>query len=277
MSMGSSSEFEDLVGHNAVKAPEKSSFNQKCSKLSQYLKEKGDFGDLSLGMTCNLEANGTPEMLRATAATMNLFPVTGNPGDVWSRNMAVPRNIKSMEFFPQCSDFLPSIHKEDVIKTLDKSEIKPSVSEPETAQMTIFYAGQVIVFNDFPAHKAKEVMLLASNGCSQSHVDYPSSSLAQNQATFGSNIVKNPVEPTSLIPVSSSILPNFGGNVIQEINQPTSRPIVCDLPIKRNASLHRFLEKRKDRIKARAPFQTTSPSATPSKPAEGKSWLGLAA
>lgn len=49
---------------------------------------------------------------------------------------------------------------------------------------------------------------------------------------------------------------------------------VClDLPIARKASLTRFLEKRKDRITARAPYG--SPAVT--KPAETKSWLGLAA
>lgn len=34
------------------------------------------------------------------------------------------------------------------------------VNEPQTAQMTIFYDGKVMVFNDFPADKAKEIMLL---------------------------------------------------------------------------------------------------------------------
>ncbi|KAL2544840.1 Zinc-finger protein (ZIM) [Forsythia ovata] len=35
-------------------------------------------------------------------------------------------------------------------------------SEPEIAQMTIIYAGQVFVFNDFPVDKAKEIMMLAT-------------------------------------------------------------------------------------------------------------------
>ena len=48
------------------------------------------------------------------------------------------------------------------------------------------------------------------------------------------------------------------------------------LPIARTASLTRFLEKRKDRIVARAPYASPSAKA-PVKPAENKSWLGLAA
>lgn len=46
------------ASEKSVKLPEKSSFSQTCSLLSQYLKEKGSLGDLSLGIACNIEANG---------------------------------------------------------------------------------------------------------------------------------------------------------------------------------------------------------------------------
>lgn len=60
--MSSSSDFSDsgrITGQRVpARAPEKSTFSQTCSLLSQYIKEKGTFGDLSLGMTCSLEGNG---------------------------------------------------------------------------------------------------------------------------------------------------------------------------------------------------------------------------
>lgn len=66
-------------------------------------------------------------------------------------------------------------------------------------------------------------------------------------------------------------------NLVMEMDGSTNfvfYDFVClDLPIARKASLTRFLEKRKDRITARAPYG--SPAVT--KPAETKSWLGLAA
>ena len=57
--MSSSSDYSEISGQKPAKLPEKSSaFSQACSLLSQYLKEKGSFGDLTLGMTCNIEAAG---------------------------------------------------------------------------------------------------------------------------------------------------------------------------------------------------------------------------
>ena len=56
--MSALSEIAELSGQKSVTMPEKASFSQKCNRFSQYLKEKGSFGDLSLGMTCNTEPNG---------------------------------------------------------------------------------------------------------------------------------------------------------------------------------------------------------------------------
>ncbi|AQK41220.1 Protein TIFY 10B [Zea mays] len=48
------------------------------------------------------------------------------------------------------------------------------------------------------------------------------------------------------------------------------------MPIMRKASLHRFLEKRKDRLNANGPYQTSPSDAAPvKKEPESQAWLGL--
>ena len=50
--MSAMSENTEVSGQiKAARLLEKPSFSQRCSMLSQYLKENGGFGDLSLGMT----------------------------------------------------------------------------------------------------------------------------------------------------------------------------------------------------------------------------------
>lgn len=216
---------------------------------------------------------GPSEMLRRTASTMNLFPVSENPGPISCQNMGTPRSLTSMGLFPQQSGFAPM---EDVQNKLDSSVRKPATAEPPTAQMTIFYAGRVIVFNDFPADKAREVMLLATKGSSQIQNVFPSIP-ANSHPALAPNTSKTPIESNISIPSCSNALPNFGNNLVQECMQPVPQPIANDLPIARRASLHRFLEKRKDRIIAKAPYQI-NPAASASKPVESElSWLGLAA
>ncbi|KAG6658162.1 protein TIFY 10A-like isoform X1 [Carya illinoinensis] len=268
--MSSSQAFSEFSG----KRPEKASFSLKCSLLSQYLKEKGSFGDLNLGMSCNVEGNGTVETYRQTAPTMNLFPIAEKLSDFSSRNVVATRNLEPMDLFPQPPGFAASLPKQVVPEiATDSSRVdKSATAEPERAQMTIFYAGKVIVFNEFPAEKAKEVMLLASQGSSQSNPN--------NQNAFAASKLAR-IDSSSSIGTSTSVVPpSLGNKAIHEHIQPPPQPLANDLPIARRASLHRFLEKRKDRVTARAPYQyqtNNSAAAAPTKPVESKSWLGLAA
>lgn len=266
--MPTSSEVVDsgrFSGQKMVRAPEKSNFSQTCNLLSQYLKEKGTFGDLNLGIS-------TGGLAAPSAATMNLFPAVDKSG----QNSAVPapRNLNSINFFPLQAGFAPTPAKQGVPNMADFS-FSANKPKPEfAAQMTIFYGGQVIVFNDFPAEKAKEIMLLASKGSRQNPNTFPSTTLVQK-----------PAEPSKLVVAPNpTVVPSFTNNIVQEhiqLQQRTPPPVVSDLPIARKASLTRFLEKRKDRITARAPYQAGNSAAAeaapvPSKAAEGKSWLGLA-
>ena len=86
--------------------------------------------------------------------------------------------------------------------------------EGKAAQLTIFYGGQVIVFDDFPADKAKELMSFASKGNPQSQNSSASAyTFAQTQPSF----------PSTPIPA------NVVNNPIQEHPQPQSRPVVCGI------------------------------------------------
>ncbi|XP_059315784.1 protein TIFY 10a-like [Lycium ferocissimum] len=135
------------------------------------------------------------------------------------------------------------------------------VAKLEKAQMTIFYAGKVIVFNEFPADKVKEIMILASKKSNSNNVSY---------AIFP----PKPIESASQI---------FKNTLIQECSQSQSllktHEYYCpvDLPIARKASLTRFLGKRKDRLTANAPYPIRGQynQKAPSKLEESNTWLGL--
>ncbi|KAK4761705.1 hypothetical protein SAY87_029589 [Trapa incisa] len=178
---------------------------------------------------------------------MNFFP--GNPTVHLGLKKQRDLSLKSMDLFPKFVN--PS------------SKMYDGTEEPKTAQMTIFYAGQMFVFNDFPADRAKEVMLLASKG--------NKFQASTHQPALAPKIRDNETESSQRDPPAHTI----SNKRIQDHLQLTVEPIASDLPIARRKSLHRFLEKRKDRITSKAPY-TVAASLPPSKAAETKSWLSLA-
>lgn len=77
-------------------------------------------------------------------------------------------------------------------------------AQPQAAQMTIFYGGQVIVLDDFPADKAKEIMLLAAMGSSST-----THTCAYPSPTARNAFVKNPTEQNSSLPSSPNMMTTF--------------------------------------------------------------------
>ncbi|MQL92773.1 hypothetical protein Taro_025405 [Colocasia esculenta] len=315
-----------------------SNFSVTCSLLSRYLKEKGGFGELSLGMAAavarppvdgrvwgswdddqlsswvslpflvfNLEfllswVVVKPETLR----TMNLLPGVEAPEadehPAASQDGASNRKTSSalsMELFPQSAGFVP-VHMDKKPDLNRARTIRLKISsfvcrEPRAvaAQMTIFYGGKVVVFDNFPAEKARELMTMAGKGCPDPAQVFrvekasaapvvlpqrPSCPPPAQHASAAATILTSTSESKSGATAAAA-----PAAVTQEEQQKEAQPASSDLPIARRVSLHRFLEKRKDRISSKAPYQLNAPavgcassSASPTKPEEARrQWLGL--
>ncbi|CAN7041095.1 hypothetical protein IGI04_006342 [Brassica rapa subsp. trilocularis] len=238
--MSSSAEYREFSGRKLQKTP---SFSQTCSRLSRYLKEKGSFGDLSLGMTCNPDVTGVFAVSRQPTM-MNLFPC---------EEASPTQDVKPTHKVPRQSSFSSSSSagaKGEVEKIIETKSVKV---ESQSAPLTIFYGGQVMVFDAFPAEKAKQVIDLANKG-----------------SDYAQNIAKNQKEIASTTP---NPVPSLAKTAAApELVQTNTSSLACELPIARRASLHRFLEKRKDRITSKAPYQIDGSTEASSRP--DTSWLG---
>ncbi|XP_023516389.1 protein TIFY 10a-like [Cucurbita pepo subsp. pepo] len=162
-------------------------------------------------------------------------------------------NLKSLDLFPQEAGFGIS---NDVVSSVYKS----ATAAPQASQMTIFYAGQVFVFNNFPAERVGEVMFLA--GRESSKLNIPAATVASGQPI----LVGTPADSLSSSSPVSTRTPT-------PPPPPQPQSVTGALPMARKASIQRFLEKRRDRLTLRAPYQNYP---APSKLAGDNSWLGLA-
>ncbi|XP_072973647.1 protein TIFY 10a-like [Typha angustifolia] len=240
------------MGRRLGRSGERSNFAVTCSLLSQYIKEKGSIADLGLGLASRHEQpTKVKEERYRTPTTMSLLPgveVLGVGKGETKEGGVSPG--KAMELFPQP-------------KASD-------VSNQEKGPLTIFYGGKVLVFDNFPAEKANDLMQLASKGISTTQ------NFAYVPAPAAAAVVdfKNASSVQGSTPVPAPASPLLGDQVH---TQKPGQPNISDMPIARKASLHRFLEKRKDRLNAKAPYQVSASPATAAstKPEENQSWLGL--
>ncbi|CAL0302221.1 unnamed protein product [Lupinus luteus] len=163
----------------------KSKFTHTCNLLSQFLKDKR-----------------TKMESKATTSTMDLLT-----------------NVQSSRQNASTLELLPSFMENPCI---NDSNIR--LFTPETPQLTIFYAGKVLVMNAFPAKKATEVIELAINLASNQSCNNKNSPCA-TIASENLNIIKVPQTNTTQL----------------------HQGFCSNMRIPRRGSLLKFLEKRKER------------------------------
>ncbi|KAL8223602.1 hypothetical protein R6Q57_019077 [Mikania cordata] len=145
-------------------AGKKSSFAMTCNRLSLFLKDKRsprDFGTFDL--------KGKPE-ISSPAKEKNMTTV-----DLLS-NMEFP--VQTSEQMERSTTHLPryvsldSFCKPDdsTNKSVSGELVTPADNVSNTAQMTIFYRGKILVFDHVSADQARDLMLAASGASSDDQI-----------------------------------------------------------------------------------------------------------
>ncbi|GMI81358.1 hypothetical protein HRI_001805200 [Hibiscus trionum] len=128
-----------------------------------------------------------------------------------------------------------------------------NTTSPAPSQLTIFYNGSICVFDEIPAEKVREIMLIAATAAAGAANSADTKNVATDCATTSPVLTRSP----SLQSTATATALASPQAQVYHIN----RPVFCklqELPIARRHSLQRFFEKRRDRLVNRNPYPNPS-------------------
>nr|ABR18272.1 unknown [Picea sitchensis] len=200
--------------------------------------------DLEVCNPCRAASNGRVTKSMATVKTgiyelpnldLSLLPPRWPAG---TGSSPYQRGVQPAASAQQYSQ-VPSSPNPDVFRSPNAG-----AEQPPCAQLTIFYAGTVSVYN-VSADKAKSIMMAASRICGSPHSGSPSSS-----ASTPSTQLNPTPRSMDMSPISSDSAPV----AILNHTQASETIKTAAIPISRKCCIQRFLEKRNERIHGKSPY-----------------------
>ncbi|OMO99792.1 Tify [Corchorus olitorius] len=244
----------------------------------------------------SLVSAGFMPIATSDAAEVQAISVSASNPFMKNHFAAAGQHMPVATMKPQLLGGIPVTTPQSVLPTLSSAvgsteSWKSAKASGSPAQMTIFYAGTVNVYDDITPEKAQAIMLLAGNGASMaSNVAHPK---VQVQTTISKPVQVDSVPANQLVntqlscglPSPLSVSSHIGGQsrsgststdeqmvckttgtpaspvskvepqkVVNTVGSVSATSMIPSVPQARKASLARFLEKRKERVMSAAPY-----------------------